>query len=72
MVTNIFLLKEIHEQPTILRQTISKYICDNDGRINFNLHEEDPVSNHMAKQQIALSENEIRGIEHILICHDCY
>ena len=64
-----FLLKEIHEQPTILRQTIGKYMVHPNAKINFNQNNE-PLTNAHTQEKSAgvhLSKNDIMGIENILI-----
>ncbi len=64
-----FLLKEIHEQPTILRQTIGKYMVHPNAKINFNQNNE-PLTNAHTQEKSAgvhLSKNDIMGVENILI-----
>ncbi len=72
-----FLLKEIHEQPLVLRQTLSKYMTSIDAPINFNVEHFKPNAgdaDSMGLYGVRLTENEIKGIEriHIVACGTAY
>ncbi len=73
-----FLLKEIHEQPLVLRQTLSKYMTGAEDPINFNVEHFKPTGNgandKMGLYGVRLTENEIKGIEriHIVACGTAY
>ncbi len=62
-----FLLKEIHEQPTILRQTIGKYMAHPTANLDFNIQPEPLANSSKTIAGIHLTKSDIAGIENILI-----
>lgn len=67
-----FLLKEIHEQPLVLRQTLSKYMNSSDEPINFNVDYFGPDDSAM--YGVKLTDNEVKSINriHIVACGTAY
>lgn len=59
-----FLLKEIHEQPLVLRQTLSKYLVHPNHPINLNV---DHLSGGSESYGVHLSDEEIKGLTRINI-----
>lgn len=65
-----FLLKEIHEQPMVMRRTLGKYLAHPSKPVNFTYaHNGD-----MPPYGVNLTENEIKGIDriHIVACGTAY
>ncbi len=60
-----FLLKEIHEQPLVLRQTLSKYLISADQPVNFNVESFAPGLSAM--YGVSLSDDQVRSIDRIQI-----
>ncbi|MBX9696217.1 MAG: glutamine--fructose-6-phosphate transaminase (isomerizing) [Cyanobacteria bacterium] len=60
-----FLLKEIHEQPLVLRQTLSKYLPHPDARVDFNIERFAPDSEGM--YGVHLTDEEVNSIDRIQI-----
>lgn len=62
-----FLLKEIHEQPLVLRQTLTKYLRHPDKPINFTVEH---VANELAGKPaygVHLTDTELKGINRIMV-----
>lgn len=68
-----FLLKEIHEQPLVLRQTLSKYLRHPNHPIDLNIDHLTTGSQETA-YGVHLTEEEIKGLTriHILACGTAY
>jgi glucosamine--fructose-6-phosphate aminotransferase (isomerizing) len=65
-----FLLKEIHEQPLVLRKTLGKYLANASKPVNFkNEH-----NGEAPAYGIHFTDNEIKGIDriHIVACGTAY
>jgi glucosamine--fructose-6-phosphate aminotransferase (isomerizing) len=62
-----FLLKEIHEQPLILRQTLTKYLRHPNHPIDFTVGNFDPQSKDGTAYGVHLTDEEIKGLNHINI-----
>ncbi|MBI4534002.1 MAG: glutamine--fructose-6-phosphate transaminase (isomerizing), partial [Candidatus Melainabacteria bacterium] len=62
-----FLLKEIHEQPLVMRQTLSKYLSHPDNPINFSVLHESLNNGNEHQCGIHLSNAQLRQINRILI-----
>ncbi|MBZ0187737.1 MAG: glutamine--fructose-6-phosphate transaminase (isomerizing) [Candidatus Obscuribacterales bacterium] len=60
-----FLLKEIHEQPLVLRQTLSKYMTGPQAPINFNVRHFAPEAQGL--YGVKLTDEEVKSIDRILI-----
>ncbi|MBX9669139.1 MAG: glutamine--fructose-6-phosphate transaminase (isomerizing) [Candidatus Obscuribacterales bacterium] len=60
-----FLLKEIHEQPLVLRQTLSKYLLGAEKEVNFNVESFSPDVSGM--YGVHLTDEEIRSIDRVQI-----
>lgn len=60
-----FLMKEIHEQPLVLRQTLSKYLISPDKPVNFNVEDFSPELSGL--YGVKMSEEEIRSIDRVQI-----
>jgi glucosamine--fructose-6-phosphate aminotransferase (isomerizing) len=58
-----FLLKEIHEQPHIMRQTLSKYMSNRQQPINLNATSSDGSVSYGVK----LTDKQIKSIDRILV-----
>ncbi|HEY9678013.1 MAG TPA: glutamine--fructose-6-phosphate transaminase (isomerizing) [Drouetiella sp.] len=65
-----FLLKEIHEQPLVLRRTIGKYLSQPTTPVNFSVTHSDGSASY----GINFTENEIKSFEriHIVACGTAY
>jgi glucosamine--fructose-6-phosphate aminotransferase (isomerizing) len=61
-----FLLKEIHEQPLVLRKTLSKYLHSPDRPVNFT-HVHAGGNGNGAGYGVTLSDAEIKAIQRITI-----
>lgn len=61
-----FLLKEIHEQPLVLRQTLSKYLRHPNHPIDLNIDHLSTGSGETA-YGVHLSEEEIKGLDRISV-----
>lgn len=68
-----FLLKEIHEQPLVLRQTLSKYLRHPNHPIDLNVDHLTTGAGETA-YGVHLTEDEIKGLTriHILACGTAY
>jgi glucosamine--fructose-6-phosphate aminotransferase (isomerizing) len=65
-----FLLKEIHEQPIILRQTLSKYLMNPDKPVDLSPISEfsaDPTADDWLNYGVRLTDSEISSIDRIVI-----
>ncbi len=62
-----FLHKEIHEQPLILRQTLTKYLRHPNHPIDFTVGDFDPQSKDGTAYGVHLTDEEIKGLTHINI-----
>ncbi len=60
-----FLLKEIHEQPLVLRQTLSKYLLGAEREVNFNVESFSPDVAGM--YGVHLTDEEILSIDRVQI-----
>ncbi|MBX3076358.1 glutamine--fructose-6-phosphate transaminase (isomerizing) [Candidatus Obscuribacterales bacterium] len=60
-----FLLKEINEQPLVLRQTLSKYLSGADKQVNFNVDSFSPDIEGM--YGVKMTDEEIRSIDRVQI-----
>ncbi|MBK9142965.1 MAG: glutamine--fructose-6-phosphate transaminase (isomerizing) [Candidatus Melainabacteria bacterium] len=60
-----FLLKEINEQPLVLRQTLSKYLVAPDAPIDFNVRHFAPDAQGL--YGVRLSDEEVKKIDRVLI-----
>lgn len=60
-----FLLKEIHEQPFIIRQTLSKYLPSPDQPVNFNHGEKTSCNGY--EQGLHFSQAELKRINRVMI-----
>lgn len=58
-----FLLKEIHEQPGVLRRTLGKYLPHHSGKLNLA----GPHNGDVPAYGMRLSDTEIKGIDRIVI-----
>lgn len=70
-----FLLKEIHEQPLVLRQTLAKYLVHPSKPVDFSQHGSISKSGENgAAYGVKLSEMELKGIDriHIVACGTAY
>ncbi|HEY9714364.1 MAG TPA: glutamine--fructose-6-phosphate transaminase (isomerizing), partial [Chroococcales cyanobacterium] len=65
-----FLLKEIHEQPLVLRKTLSKYLTAANKPVNFLVDHNGSAPPY----GLHLTDNEIKGIDriHIVACGTAY
>jgi glucosamine--fructose-6-phosphate aminotransferase (isomerizing) len=65
-----FLLKEIHEQPLVLRRTLGKYLSHPARRVDFTVDH----NGEMPTYGVHLTDMEIKGIEriHIVACGTAY
>jgi len=62
-----YMLKEIHEQPLVMRKTLSKYLSHSGRPVNFIGSEGSPHFNGGARYGMRLSDREIERVERILI-----
>jgi glucosamine--fructose-6-phosphate aminotransferase (isomerizing) len=62
-----FLHKEIHEQPLVLRQTLTKYLRHPNHPIDFTVGEFDPDNKDGTAYGVHLTAEEIKGLNHINI-----
>ncbi|MBS2009046.1 MAG: glutamine--fructose-6-phosphate transaminase (isomerizing) [Cyanobacteria bacterium SZAS TMP-1] len=62
-----FLHKEIHEQPLVLRQTLTKYLRHPNHPIDFSVGDVDPEANDGTAYGVHLTDEEIKGLNHINI-----
>jgi len=62
-----FLHKEIHEQPLVLRQTLTKYLRHPNHPIDFSVGNFDPESTDGTAYGVHLTDEEIKGLTHINI-----
>ncbi|MDQ5932831.1 MAG: hypothetical protein QG574_115 [Cyanobacteriota bacterium erpe_2018_sw_21hr_WHONDRS-SW48-000092_B_bin.40] len=62
-----FLLKEIHEQPLVLRQTLSKYLRHPNHPIDLNIDHLTPSGSASANYGVHLTDEEIKGLTRINI-----
>jgi len=60
-----FLLKEINEQPLVLRQTLSKYLISPEAPIDFNVRHFAPDAQGL--YGVRLSDEEVKKIDRVLI-----
>ncbi len=57
-----FLLKEIHEQPLVIRRTLGKYLSHPSKPINFSYEHGDGLS-----YGVKMTENELKGVDRVYI-----
>lgn len=62
-----FLLKEIHEQPLVLRQTLSKYVRSQNMPIDFNIEQFAAQADGEGLYGVRLTDDEIKSVDRILI-----
>ena len=62
-----FLHKEIHEQPLVLRQTMTKYLRHPNHPIDFTVGDFDPANDNGLAYGVHLTDEEIKGLNHINI-----
>ena len=62
-----FLHKEIHEQPLVLRQTLTKYLRHPNHPIDFSVGDFQPGNNDGTAYGVHLTDEEIKGLNHINI-----
>lgn len=62
-----YLHKEIHEQPLVMRQTLSKYLSHPQNPVNFNVTEAQKKANGSAAKGVCLTDREVKRIDRILI-----